>query len=180
METLPQWMVPTTSIDIDDDGAHSNVHQITERERRSRAAIALERVQFTNAFDYIIEQLIGGRLLPGIISAYPVPLDRGRFLNWVYADPQRKARYYEATEMGCELVVAENMDLEIDEQRIIPEEVELAQLRFAKVKWYAGNINKRRYGNVQQIELNQSISITAALAAANGRLIEHNANEGDE
>ena len=58
-------------------------------------------------------------------------------------------------------------------QSIIPEDVNLARLNFDKTKWYSAIVNKRRYAQSQQIEINQSISITAALAAAQGRLIEH-------
>ena len=134
----------------------------------------LEQTQFEIAFDHIIERLSEGVFLASAVREYPVPLDYGRLLAWIHKDPERKARYHEAQEIGNEFIVARMMDPEAN-QSIIPEDVNLARLNFDKTKWYSAIVNKRRYAQSQQIEINQSISITAALAAASGRLIEHEA-----
>ena len=155
--TLPDWMAPAPD----------------ESQRRStRSERELERTRFDNAFDHIVERIAAGCYLTTVVREYPIELDYGRLLGWIMRDPERKQRYYEAQEIGNEFMVAKVMDPDAS-QSIIPEEVNLARLNFEKVKWYSAIVNKRRYATTQQIEINQNISIVAALQAANGRLIEH-------
>ena len=154
--TLPDWLAPARS----------------ESQRRSNADKQLERTRFENAFDFIVGRISEGLFLTSAVREYPIELDYGRFLVWIHRDAERKQKYYEAQEIGNEFLVAKVMDLDGD-QSIIPEEVNLARLNFEKVKWYSAIVNKRRYATTQQIEINQSISIVAALQAAQGRLIEH-------
>jgi hypothetical protein len=91
----------------------------------------------------------------------------GRFRGWVEGDGERSVRYWRARGLGVDARV----------ERVMVgggggvEDVGRETLEFAKVKWDAGNMNRKRYGAV--LEVNQSISITAALLAAQGRLIEH-------
>jgi hypothetical protein len=154
--TLPDWLAPSPP----------------ESQRRSKPERELERTQFEIALDFILGKMSEGLFLASAVREYPIELDYGRLLAWIMRDPERKQRYYEAQELGNEFIVAKVMDMD-GSQSIIPEEVNLARLNFDKVKWHSAIVNKRRYATTQQIEINQNISIVAALAAANGRLIEH-------
>ena len=157
--TLPDWLAPAQT-------------DQPESRRRTSAERELELTRFENAFDFVVGRISEGLFLASAVREYPIELDYGRFLTWVHKDVERKQKYYEAQEIGNEFLVAKVMDLDASTS-IIPEEVNLARLNFDKVKWYSAVVNKRRYAATQQIEINQNISIVAALAAANGRLIEH-------
>ncbi len=164
----PAWLTPTPS----------------EPQRRSRDVRKLEHAIFEQAFDHVIEQMTGGRFLRSVLQGYPGlscadkdDFDKmlGRFRNWMEADPDRAREFWKARALGVDARVEHIMDRERMMDSALPDDVNLMRLEFEKVKWDAGNMNRRRYGATQQIEINQSISITAALAQAAGRLIEHEA-----
>jgi hypothetical protein len=155
--TFPDWMAPQR-----------------EYQRRSTPSERqLEQTRFELAFEPLMDEFAKGRFLTSVVRDYPIELDHGRFVNWIMRDPERKARYYEAQEIGAEMIASRIVDPETASQSTIPEDVNRDKLNFDKAKWWCGIVNKRRFAPAQQIELNQTISITAALAAAQGRLIEH-------
>jgi hypothetical protein len=155
--TLPDWLTPSPA----------------ESQRRStRAERELERTQFEIAFPSLLEALGRGRFLRSFIRHYPIALDEDRFKAWIMRDVEREKQYYDAKRLGCDSLVDDVMDFEAMDEATIPEDIERYKARVGTVKWYVA-AHDRRYRATQQIEINQNISIVAALAAANGRLIEH-------
>jgi hypothetical protein len=108
------------------------------------------------------------------VRDYPLPLDGGRFNRWIRKDSERWSAYCEAQQCGGEIIASTLAASALaQDDALIPEEANTRRVNFEIGKWYLGVIDRKRFQPAQQIEINQQISITAALAAASGRLIEH-------
>jgi len=158
--TLPEWLMP------------EQPEQRESQRRSTRSERELERTRFEIAFPALLDALGRGRFLKSFVKHYPVKLDEDRFKAWIHRDAERDKQYYEAKRIGCDSLVDDVMDFEAMDEATIPEDVERYKARVGTVKWYVA-AHDRRYRATQQIEINQNISIVAALAAANSRLIEH-------
>ena len=154
--TLPDWLAPDES-----------------QRRSTRVERELERTRFDHAFEFVLNRMAGGQLFARALRDYPIALDYGRFSRWIRKDPARWNEYCEAQQCGGELMAATVADSQLNDEREIPLDANERRVDFEIAKWYLGVIDRKRFQPAQQIEINQNISIVAALAAANGRLIEH-------
>lgn len=137
---------------------------------RRKLMTSLNDLENGNLFERVLEKISVGIPLSEILYRDGRDKDYSEFLRWILKDPQRKQRYYEAQEIGGELVAAEM--LEIADAKDSLEDVQRSKLRIDTRKFLLSVWNKKRYGETKQIEINQSISITDALAAAQTRVIE--------
>ena len=96
--------------------------------------------------------------------------DYTQLLRWIHKDPQRKSRYYEAQEIGSEMIAAEILEIADGNADGIPEDVQRSKLRIDSRQFLIKTWNRKRYGDVKTLEVNQNISITAALEQAQARL----------
>lgn len=133
----------------------------------------LQLKQFEIAFEHILDRLCAGKFLASTVRDYPIELDYGRLLAWIRRDAERWRRYCEAQQIGAEIIASNLADPSIEEEREIPQDANLRRVNFEIGKWYLGVVDRKRFAETKQIEVNQQISITAALQQANGRLIEH-------
>lgn len=99
------------------------------------------------------------------------------FLNWIHKDIQRRNRLYEAQAIGAEMVASEIIDIADGDPDRPPEDVNRSKLRIDSRFRLLAVWNRQRFGEVKQVELAGSISITDALADANGRLLKIDRNE---
>lgn len=137
----------------------------------------LMRQSFEIAFDRIIESMYGGATLEEAVRTYPVELDLGMFNAWVHRDAERKRRYDEAKEFRSEvwagrmIAIAEGVN--VNDPTALPEDIARSRLRVDTLMKLIAADNRKTYAPSSSIDINQSISITAALEQARGRLIEH-------
>ena len=152
---LPSWMtqVPTTSV---------------------AAKKELLEKQFEIFFETILDKISRGINLKEILRDDQRDFDYTQLLRWIHRDPQRKSRYYEAQEIGSEMIAAEILEI-ADGDGL--EDVQRSKLRIDSRQFLIKTWNRKRYGDVKTLEVNQNISITAALEQANqrlaGRVIDH-------
>jgi hypothetical protein len=88
-------------------------------------------------------------------------------------DQKRKGRYEEALMYGAEVMKAELIDIADGvsaDGSEIPEDIQRSKLRIDTRLKVMGFDNKKRFGDTKTIEINQNISITDALKAANQRI----------
>jgi hypothetical protein len=124
----------------------------------SGEVMALREQTFTIAFETILTQLASGITLTEAIREYSAPIspiDPAHFRNWVYRDKSRKNAYLVAKAIGAEAVEDELIRISDGinpngEQS--PEDVARSTLRINTRKWLLGVWNRRRYGDVKQIE----------------------------
>ena len=145
---LPSWMTqaPTTSV-------------APKKE--------LQEKQFEIFFETILDKISRGINLKEILRDDQRDFDYTQLLRWIHRDPQRKSRYYEAQEIGSEMIAAEILEI-ADGDGL--EDVQRSKLRIDSRQFLIKTWNRKRYGDVKTLEVNQNISITAALEQANQRL----------
>ena len=145
---LPSWMTqaPTTSV--------APKKELLEK-------------QFEIFFETILDEISRGINLKEILRDDQRDFDYTQLLRWIHRDPMRKSRYYEAQEIGSEMIAAEILEI-ADGDGL--EDVQRSKLRIDSRQFLIKTWNRKRYGDVKTLEVNQNISITAALEQANRRL----------
>ena len=136
----------------------------------SKERKALLFVQFEMAFPRVLELMSSGYTLNRAVDEIPIDIDHGAFLRWINKNPGRKELYKEAKEIRTESWAGKLV--EYAEGESTAEDVQRSKLKVDTLKWLMGADNRRAYGDVKQVELGGSISITAALAQASQRVIE--------
>ena len=128
--------------------------------------------QFEIFFETILDKISRGINLKEILRDDQRDFDYTQLLRWIHKDPMRKSRYYEAQEIGSEMIAAEILEIAdgVNDSGV-PEDVQRSKLRIDSRQFLIKTWNRKRYGDVKTLEVNQNISITAALEQANSRLI---------
>jgi hypothetical protein len=156
--TVPDWLVPTPDVPVESRLTTKEVREITNQ-------------FYETLFEHAMEKLAAGTTLPDIIREYHTPTDVAKFRSWINRDPQRRARYEQAQELFADALVDDMLRIADDVESL--EDVQRTSLRLQHRKWIASCLNRRRYGDKQQVEVTKNINITEILQAAQGRLIEH-------
>ena len=144
--------------------------------RMSKEARELLHVEYQQIFERVIEDVYRGRSLQSLIQDDFRLISYEDFLRWVRRDPERHERFKEAQEMRTEFLAGEILEIADGVEAVDPtsnDTVNRDKLRIDTRKWLMSAHNKKRYGEVKQVELGGTISITEALAAAQARVIEH-------
>jgi hypothetical protein len=144
--------------------------------RMSKEARELLHVEYQQIFERVIEDVYRGRSLQSLIQDDFRLISYEDFLRWVRRDPTRHERFKEAQEMRTEFLAGEILEIADGVEAVDPtsnDTVNRDKLRIDTRKWLMSAHNKKRYGEVKQVELGGTISITEALAAAQARVIEH-------
>jgi hypothetical protein len=144
--------------------------------RMSKEAKALLHVEYEQIFERVIEDVYRGRSLQSLIQDDFRLISYEDFLRWVRRDPERHERFKEAQEMRTEFLAGEILEIADGVEAVDPtsnDTVNRDKLRIDTRKWLMSAHNKKRYGEVKQVELGGTISITEALAAAQARVIDN-------
>ena len=161
---IPSWMIqpPSTSIE-----PQAPAPAVSKKE--------IEEKRYEIMFDRLLMKLEQGINLKEILRDDQREIDYDKLRRWILKDPQRKARYYEAQELGTEIIAAELLEIADGADGL--EDVQRSKLRIEARQFLIKTWNRKRYGDVKTLEVNQSISITAALEQASqrltGRIIDH-------
>ena len=144
--------------------------------RMSKEARELLHVEYQQIFERVIEDVYRGRSLQSLIQDDFRLISYEDFLRWVRRDPERHERFKEAQEMRTEFLAGEILEIADGVEAVDPtsnDTVNRDKLRIDTRKWLMSAHNKKRYGEVKQVELGGTISITEALAAAQARVIDN-------
>ena len=135
----------------------------------------LLHAQYQQIFERIIEGVYRGRSLQSLVEDDPRMISYEDFLRWIKRDPMRYERFKEAQEMRTEFLAGEILEIADGVDAIDPassDTVNRDKLRIDSRKWLMSAHNRKRYGEVKQVEVAGSISITEALQQAQQRVIE--------
>jgi hypothetical protein len=152
---IPEWLHPTPP-------------PIPANLQLTKLKNEIMETQFDSSFERVLDQLAEGKSLKTIFEDDPREFKESKFIKWVLKDPTRKEAYHEALEIGAEMIAAEM--IEISDGTDSMEDVQRSTLRINTRKWLLGIWNKKRYGEIKQIEMNGVISITNALKEARERV----------
>jgi len=143
--------------------------------RLSKSAKELLHLEYEQIFERVVEDIYRGRSLQSLIKNDHRAISYEDFLQWIKRDPQRYERFKEAQEMRTEFIASEILEISDGVDSIDPtssDTVNRDKLRIDTRKWLMSAHNKKRYGEVKQVEIGGSISITEALQQAQMRVIE--------
>lgn len=170
---LPDWL-----------SAHSNPKReppsrLTPRGASSEGK-ALLFAQFEMVLPRILEQVCEGYTLANAIEELPIPMDAGAFMRWLKKQPQLYEMYKEAKEIRTETWAGRIIDHAEGQKDGFINDVARSKV-IVDVYWkLMAADNRKQYGDTKTIEMNTSISITAALAQAQGRVIDAAMVEDDD
>lgn len=163
MSELPDWLTPTSSLELPDPP-----EPCLPPETKARIL-----AQYEIIFPRVLDAIYGGSTLANALREIPIEIDQGAFYRWLKKDPQRLEQYKEAKEIRTEAWAGKIIEHATGEVAgTVMEDVARSKLVVDTYKWLMQADNRRTYGDTKQIEVNQNISITAALAAAQGRVQE--------
>jgi hypothetical protein len=126
--------------------------------------------QFEVVFPRVIDLIASGYTLTSAVKEVPYSIDLGAFTRWIKKDPVRQEMYKEAKEIRTESWAGKVIEHATAEDSL--EDVARSKLIVDTYKWLMGADNRKTYGDVKSVEIGGQISITAALAQAQQRVLE--------
>ena len=181
MNALPQWLTPAPHLsansnapapedeqDLDPENPDAVKRAIILRRENALMRRQFEEQTFAAVFDDILEHIASGQPLTAFVEMRPMPFDYQRCLSWIMRDETRKNRYYEAQEIGAEIV--SHQILGIADASDSLEDVARSTLRINSRKWLMGVWSRKRFGDIKQVDQNITIDLSAAMQEAQQRL----------
>lgn len=127
-------------------------------------------IQYDSIFERILDKISSGITLKECLNDDVRKIEHAAFMKWINKNAKRKERYYEAQEVGSEMVASEIIDI-ADAKDNPFEDIQRSKLRIESRKFLLSVWNRKRFGEVKQVEIGGSISVIDALNAANQRLV---------
>lgn len=121
------------------------------------------------SWNKILEGISMGHTLRSIVDDQKLGVEYNALMRWIHKDENRKAEYYRAREIGAE-AIADDL-IEIADGVDSMEDVARSSLRIQTRKFLLGVWNRKRYGDVKQIEQNVTVDIGAAMERAQQRAL---------
>jgi hypothetical protein len=159
-QSLPDWLAPAVT---------NYVVDLKLRRQARDAQRALDEITFEALFDEFLDMVRENSL--GVTQLFendPRSPSLKKFIAWVMRDENRKAQYYEAQAIGAEVLFVEQSSI-VDAKDTL-EDVNRSTLRANDRKWKMGVMNRKRFGDVKQIDQNVTIDLSGAMQAAQERL----------
>jgi hypothetical protein len=160
--TLPAWLAP-------EKPTLPYYHPEVVKSSMSLAATkrAIEEHTFEALFEPSLEHISSGKALNLLLESDPRKPNLGRFIRWVYRDPERQQQYREAQRIGAEVVSQEIIEIA---DGTGPEEDSRSKLRIDTRKWLLGVWDRDRFGDVKKIDQTISVDLGGAMERAQERL----------
>jgi hypothetical protein len=95
-------------------------------------------------------------------------INPGQMMHWILANPERKARYYHAQQTRAELISEDLLDIADGQEDF--EDIDRQKLRINERRKQIAIWDRKRFGEVKQVDITSSISISSAIAEADKRL----------
>lgn len=148
---------------------------------RSKEGRELEVAEYNLVLPRVLEAVYEGSTLDRALKELPIHVSPGGFMRWLKANPTNLALYNEAKELRTEVWAGRIIDHATgqseDNPNTIPEDVSRSKLIVETYKWLMQSDNRKQYGDVKQIDFGGTISITAALQEAQGRVLSAGVDE---
>lgn len=162
-QSLPDWLGGTPT------PLAMCVIDLKLRRQARDAQRALDEITFEALFDEFLDMVRENSL--GVTQLFendPRSPSLKKFIAWVMRDENRKAQYYEAQAIGAEVLFVEQSSI-VDAKDTL-EDVNRSTLRANDRKWKMGVMNRKRFGDVKQIDQNVTVDLVGAIDRANERL----------
>ena len=182
--SLPDWLAPQPSKPRREEAAPlpgwlsacPDVDEVrTPVGKLSKEKRELLFTQYEMVLPRILDMLSGGYTLKKAFKELPIEIDHGGFIGWLKRDSKRWELYRNAKELRTEAWaddIIRHAEGEDEDGNPTMDDVARSRLKVDTYWKLMGANNRKDYGDTKTIEMNTSISITAALAEAQGRVIE--------
>jgi len=138
--------------------------------------VQLLHTRYRIVFESVVDKMCSGSTLAAVLRNDFREIDPGAFIRWVRKDKELSRRYDEAKEVRTEAwagrIIEEAEGIES------ANDVNRSKLIIDTHKWLMG-IDNKQYRPTQQVEINNQISITAALEAGMARALNRPDIEGE-
>ena len=154
---------------------------LNELEPKKSKVLAL--AEYEMVFPRILNLIYEGQTLSDAVKQLPIEIEYGAFMAWLKKDPKRYQSYKNAKEIRTETWASDILKYaegKTRDGRDTLEDVQRSRLKVETVKWLMSADDRKTYGEVKQLEVGGSISVTGALAAAQQRLIQSEIIDLDE
>jgi len=128
----------------------------------------LAHFNYEIAFETVLERMMEKVSFINAVREDHRNINPGSMMHWILANPERKARYYQALETRAELLSEEIISIADGVDTM--EDIDRSKFRCAEYRKQMANWNRKRFGDVKQIDMTQSISISAAIEEADRRV----------
>lgn len=130
--------------------------------------------EFEMVFPRVLARVYAGNTVSTAVKELPIPIDYGAFNRWVRKDPQRRALVEEAEEARAEVWADRILEHAegVSNADGVSSTIERDKLAIDTYKFLMGRQSKKRYGETKVVDVNHTISIAAALAESNQRVLE--------
>jgi len=172
MTDIPAWLVPAPSQEADKPSTSKSIS-----ESKPKPALELLHMTYENMFESILVEISNGRPLKQILNDDVRRVEYEHLLRWIHSDEMRKSRYQEAQELGTEMLASEI--IEIADAQDSMEDVARSTLRINARKFVMGAWNRKRYGDIKQVEQSVTVDISAAMEQAEQRIASGVLIEGE-
>ena len=125
---------------------------------------------YSNFFETVLDRVSAGTTFKDILREDGRNIDPGKMMAWIKRNPEREQRYYDAQEIGMELIADEIIGI-ADATDNPLEDVQRSSLRIdARMKMLKTR-HKRRYGDSRQLDISQQTISSDHLTSLASRLI---------
>jgi len=182
MNALPQWLTPAPHLSANSNAPAPEDEQDLDPENPDaawRKALILrhennimrrqfEEQTFAAVFDDILEHVESGQPLKSFAEMRPLEFNYRRCISWIMRDETRKNRYHEAQAVAAEVLNEETPEIADASDSL--EDVARSTLRINDRKRRMAVYNRKRFGDIKQVDQNITVDLSAAMQEAQDRL----------
>lgn len=137
--------------------------------RQSKQSHELAKAQYEAVFHRIMEMIAEGYTLSNALRELPIEIERGKFRRWIDSQPEKRQALEESEKILANVLMDDYIDFTMGLDKDLAD-IEAVKVKSSNYKWILSILNRRKYGDVKQIDVGGTISITGALDAANRRI----------
>ena len=126
-------------------------------------------------FETVLDRVATGDTFKSILSEDGRNIAPGKMMSWIKRDPEREQRYYDAQEIGMELVADELIGI-ADAVDNPMEDVQRSSLRIDTRFKLLKSRHKHRYGDNKNVNITQQTLKSDHLTALASRMVTLNQN----
>lgn len=168
-QEIPEWLVPIQT--------ESHTPNPEPKAVAAKPALELLHMTYENMFESLLVEISNGRPLKQVLNQDVRRIEYEHLLRWIHSDETRKGRYQEAQELGTEMLASEIIEIADAEDSM--EDVARSTLRINARKFVMGAWNRKRYGDIKQVEQNVTVDIGVAMEQAEKRIAKGLVIEGE-
>jgi hypothetical protein len=170
----PSWLTPTPTATT--SFSPTSTPNIVKAPTVKDPVVQLLHTRYRIVFESVVDKMCSGSTLAAVLRNDFREIDPGAFIRWVRKDKELSRRYDEAKEVRTEAwagrIIEEAEGIES------ANDVNRSKLIIDTHKWLMG-VDNKQYRPTQQVEINNQISITAALEAGMARALNRPDIEGE-